>query len=237
LLCLALVLGAAGAVAAPTDVAGFTALLADKFADANPDAKVEVKGPLELEITIGKGPHQTLLRNVWGLCQRVPERCDLAIDDFVGHYSGAMREEDGPVTRADLRAVVRTEGYVEELRQVAANKPDAAVIARKLAGDLWLICVVDRADGVELLNMGTIAKLHLSADDAISTALDNVEQSLPPMAKQKTKLLRGKVTVISGDFYNSSRILLAADCEADARRPDCGRARDGLAGLWEVRDG
>jgi uncharacterized protein YtpQ (UPF0354 family) len=158
------------------------------------------------------------LRNVWGLCQRVPERCDLAIDDFVGHYSGAMREEDGPVTRADLRAVVRTEGYVEELRQVAANKPDAAVIARKLAGDLWLICVVDRADGVELLNMGTIAKLHLSADDAISTALDNVEQSLPPMAKQKTKLLRGKVTVISGDFYNSSRILLNDSWRRIAKR-------------------
>jgi uncharacterized protein YtpQ (UPF0354 family) len=38
------------------------------------------------------------------------------------------------------------------------------------------------------------------------------------MAKQKTKLLRGKVTVISGDFYNSSRILLHDSWRRIAKR-------------------
>jgi hypothetical protein len=194
--------------AIPKDEDRFTAYMARRFSDAMPGNKVTVKGPLALEVVVPAGPHDVHLDRIWSFCERDRRRCREQVDGFLANMPGVMLESGGGVKPADIRLVVRTASYVAEMRRLAGDRPDHAGIARPVADDLWMICVVDRPHGVEPLNHGELTKLHLSEDQAIALGSKNVAAALPSLDADTHVVKQIGVKFATGDFYESSRMLL-----------------------------
>ncbi|HYM01670.1 MAG TPA: DUF1444 family protein [Stellaceae bacterium] len=199
--------------AVPYTEDGFTAYLADAFSRQLPDAKVTIKAPLQLEITLSQanGPEEIYLHNVAGACARDKQNCKEVIATFVANMSSSMRERDAPVRKSMLRAVVRTSDYVAQARRVGSIRPEAEPIVRPLAGELWFVFVVDLSHGVEVLNMGIVKKLGISVDEAMSVAKQNLATTLPPLQSAIGPMRREGFGVLGGDYYNASRLMLHDD--------------------------
>jgi uncharacterized protein YtpQ (UPF0354 family) len=190
--------------AIPKDADGFTAYLSDSFAEAMPNEKVTVEGPLLLKI----GAAQVRLNAVWDYCERDRRKCAGAIKDYVAQTSDMMNESRIPVTLKNLRAIVRDQNYVEDIRRSGMQG-----VMKPIVGRLWLICVIDTPHGVSTLSHNDMAKLGLSEDQAIKTAIENVRSALPSLAAHTHEFKPG-LTFATGDFYESSRLLLHDDWAA-----------------------
>jgi uncharacterized protein YtpQ (UPF0354 family) len=198
--------------ALPTDETGFTKAMAEQFAKALPGVTVTVAGPLALKIELEPGkPNDLRLINAWDFCQRDRAHCEQIAAAFVTNMSGTLKEETAPIRKADIRATVRQQSYVEDMQHTAASKAGAAPVVEKIAGDLWMVCVVDMPHGVRMLNHNDLTKLGLSEDDAIALAKSNLAANLPPLAKVLKELKPGEANEIAGDFYDPSRILAHDD--------------------------
>jgi hypothetical protein len=79
-----------------------------------------------------------------------------------------------PIVKSELRVIVRSAGYVDALRRQAGERPAPQPIARPLAGDLWLICVIDRPRQINMLTDRDLDTLGLSQDEAIALGTQNV---------------------------------------------------------------
>ena len=214
IIALALFLFACGhALAAlPKDETGFTQVLAERFAKALPEAKVTVAGPLVLKIELKPGDADDLrLINPWDFCQRDRAHCEQIVADFVTNMAGSLKERSQPIRKADIRATVRQYAYVEDMQHVAASKPGAAPVVEKIAGNLWMVCVIDRPHGVTMLNHNHLKELGLSEADAIALAKSNLAAALPPLDKVLKELKPGEANYLSGNFYDPSRILAHDD--------------------------
>lgn len=120
-----------------------------------------------------------------------------------------------PVVKSSLRVIVRSAGYVDTLRRQAGGRPAPQPIARPLAGDLWLICVIDRPQQVDVLTDRDLQMLGLSEDEAIALGTKNVAAELPPGSTVITPLWpRNGIGYITGHFYESSRVLMHEDWAA-----------------------
>ena len=194
--------------AIPKTQEGFTKYMADRFAEALPGANVAIKGPLMLEVTPPKGPHEVYLTRVWEFCERDRPHCREEVDSFLVNMPGTIMESDTPIKPGDIRAVVRGAAYAEMVRKLAANGADHAGIVRPVAGDVWMICVVDRPHGISPLNHGELAKLGLTEDQAIALALKNLAANLPPLQADTHILKDVGLMFAAGNFYESSRMLL-----------------------------
>src|SRR6266849_5662737 len=73
-------------------------------------------------------------------------------------------ETNRPVATSDLRVIVRSTGYVDALRKHAAERLEPQPIVRPLAGDLWLVCVVDLPRQINMLTDRDLEKLGLSQE-------------------------------------------------------------------------
>ncbi len=193
----------------PKTVEGFTAYMADRFAEAMPGDKVTVRGPLQLEVVVPAGPHTVNLNRVWDFCERDRRHCRKEVDGFLENMPGTMTEFSGrEIKPADIRAVVRSSAYAAQVHRMAANGPDHDGIVRPIAGDVWMIVVVDRPHGIEPLNHGDMAKLGLTEDQAVALAIKNVAAALPPIEADTHPVQQTSFKMVGGDFYDSSRMLL-----------------------------
>jgi uncharacterized protein YtpQ (UPF0354 family) len=186
----------------------FTDYMAERFAEAVPSAKVTVKTPLQLEVVVSNGPHTVMLARVWDFCERERRNCRKEIDDFLSNMPAAMVENADSAKPSDIRVVVRTVGYAEQLRLIAKDHPGHEGIVRPFAGDLWMICVIDMPHGISQLTRDQMTKFHLSEDEAFALGLKNVAAALPPLAEHGHSSKDGKRNYAAGDFYDSSRLLL-----------------------------
>jgi hypothetical protein len=214
------VIGCVAAAPLPADESGFTASMADRFSRALPQTEVKIVGPLTLDV--GKTPdtHQVMLGNVWDYCQRSPENCESEADGFVSKMMSIWGEEDAPVEKAAIRVIVRGANYVDYIRKIAAVKPEAGGIYRPLAGDLWLVCVVDLPNAVRPLRQDDIAKLGLTEEQAIALGTQNTKAALPPLAAKTRAAPQMGIAYAIGDFYDSSRLLLHDDWAELSRKMD-----------------
>ena len=193
----------------PKDVERFTGFVGQTMAEAMPDIKVSVKGPLLLEMMVVGGPVSVRLNAVWDFCGRDRRACRKQIDSYVATTSAMLHEaaEIKEIRPADVRIMVRGSVYIDDMRRVAAANAEVAGVFRPIAGDLWLICVADRPHGVQALSQKDIAKLGLSEEQTIALGLKNLAAALPNLAAE-TRVTKLGLTFAAGDFYESSRILL-----------------------------
>ena len=195
----------------PTDTESFTAHVADAIAKRLPDAKVTIKGPLTLEVTRNEASLEVRLDNLASDCAREPQDCDQAIANFLSVITAALLERDAPIRKSDIRAVLRTTDYVNELRGQATDKSKGMPIVRQVIADLWLVCVVDRPKNIVSLSTDRAAKLGLSEDEAVAVAKANSKAALRPFSAVFRDLPPNGIGYIDGDFYESSRFLLHDD--------------------------
>ena len=86
-------LGASSARAAspPTDPAGFTSFVVQKFRDLRPTDGIKVTGDLQLDITAPAGEFTTDLHPLLSICTRAPDRCEEVVTDRVAKPLGVPR--------------------------------------------------------------------------------------------------------------------------------------------------
>ncbi len=123
-------------------------------------------------------------------------------------------ETNRPVATSDLRVIVRSTGYVDALRKHAAERLEPQPIVRPLAGDLWLVCVVDLPRQINMLTDRDLEKLGLSQEEAIALGKQNVAAELPPGSAVISRLKPDAIGYITGHFYESSRLLMHDDWAA-----------------------
>jgi uncharacterized protein YtpQ (UPF0354 family) len=188
----------------------FTALLAEAFAKAAPDAKVTVLAPYNLSIVFppATGAMSIYLNDVDLACRHDPDDCEKAVKTFVAKVMASVKKDKAPIERSAIRAEVRLRHYVDQIREAAASLPSGEPIARPLFGDLWIVCVADRAQGMRLINAGDAASLGLSADEVVALAQANLAATLKPLDAVTRPLSARGFDSVTGDHYTASRLLL-----------------------------
>jgi uncharacterized protein YtpQ (UPF0354 family) len=192
----------------PKDADPFTAYMAKRFEEAEPTVKIAVAGPLALTVQRADGMHTLYLNRVWDFCERDRRECRKQVDSFVTDMSAIAHEFNGSLSPADIRVVVRGAGYVEPLKQVAMKSPENAGVFRPLAGDLWMICVIDQPHGIKTLRKTDLAQLGLTEDQGFALGIKNVAASLPPLEADTHIVPQVGLKYAAGDFYESSRMLV-----------------------------
>ncbi len=224
LLIAAVVSGEARETAIPDDEAGFTAYLADAFAQQLPEARVVIVGPLHLAVTpAGSGTHDLYLHNVAGGCARDRRDCHRHVAAFVENMSASIKEEAAPVERSMVRAVLRHDAYIGQARKVGTRIAGAEPIVQPFAGDLWMVCVIDLPHGIKILNLRDMKKLGLSVGEAFALAQQNLSAGLKPLEAATRPSTPEGFWVVAGDYYDASRVMLH-----DAWRPIANQMKGSL---------
>src|SRR5690348_15052425 len=199
------------AAGVPRDEGAFTRYVADAFAREMPDAKVAIEGPLRLNIVVSShpaAPHAVYLDTLAGGCDRDRRHCKSAIATFVTNMAALVKQEGMPLEKSAIRAVLRTADYVEHARNAFPGKPQWQPIVRLLAGDVWVICVLDLPTGIKILNTEDIAKLGLSVDETVVLAKRNLTAALRPFESVIHGFPDEAFGSVRGDYYEASRLLL-----------------------------
>ena len=215
---------AAARAQAPADEAAFTKEMAARFAQALPESRVEVKGPLTLGLS-GAGlsaQFQINLNRVWDFCVRNRDACAAAMAQHVAVTAASLRDVPD-VDVASLRMVVRPAGYVAAIKQQSVGQAGAQPIAAPYAGDLWLMLVTDTPNSLRAVTVRDLQKLNMNIEQAVELALRNVEALLPPLSKVVRPLPANGVGRIEGDYYESSRLLVHEDSWTELARSFKGR--------------
>lgn len=199
----------ANAAPDPKDEPAFTRFVAEKIRQI-PDATATITGERTIEI---KAKGRTLTASLDNLvvdCLRSPADCDATIERYVRMIRDATRVSDAQLPdKSDIRVVVRSNKYVEEViaAAAAANKPTSTIL-KKLEGDLWLVCVIDRPDATTGLTRERAAAMGLSPEQAVELGKKNLQTALRAFATVVKDLPPNGIGIIDGDFYESSRLLL-----------------------------
>jgi hypothetical protein len=209
LACTAALAAGLGASASAADSAAFTARILQGFRGALSDMTVESKAPLTLEVVPRPGqPALPLdLQRLWDFCTRNAQDCERVSDSYVERTATMLRERLAPIEPGMIRLVLGTAAYVEQLRK-AFPDPAQQPVAAQVAGDVWLIGVADYPNSMRVMNIGDLAPLGISAEQAIAVGKRNLSGALDPIENPLAMLAGQPVGILEGDSYESSRILL-----------------------------
>jgi hypothetical protein len=195
------------AATTPLDEAGFTKSLAKAFRKALPGGfHVKVKGPLDLEITTPDGTeHQATLQNVYSFCQRIPGRCEEAVETHVAQMSDTYASGIGKPEPARLRALLRPAAYADAVRKAFAGKEEPPI--EPFLGDLWVICALDEPSTISTLAPGDLKKLGLSREEALALAKKNDAALLAPVEQVTHIAPDHHGGLVTSSPYEASRLL------------------------------
>jgi uncharacterized protein YtpQ (UPF0354 family) len=188
----------------------FTAEVARSFSTMLPEANVSIKGPLSLLLTIpgedqaGSG-WQVNLDRIWAYCGRNPSDCQRSITEYVARTAQMRRQQNLPVERQKVMAVIRSERAVQEMRDEFPIQP----LAERVVGDLWFVCVVDGEPAARVLGERDLTKTGLSKAEVIALAKTNLTAHLPPISRSLNIAPDGAFGFVGGEaYYAASRLLL-----------------------------
>jgi hypothetical protein len=157
---------------------------------------------------------QRVLRTAFGVAMLV---ASLTLAALSPAYAQAVRSDSAQLASASLdtstlRLVVRPASYVGNLRRQFAQgaKPTEPVVGL-IAGDLWWVLVSDGADAARVVGKSELDDNKLGADAAMELARANLEKQMPPLSKVASRPGATGVSMIQGDYYTSSRLLLNED--------------------------
>ncbi len=170
---------------------------------------VTIADPLTLKIGLhGAVPNQVNLDRINAVCTAEPNQCDVALSDFVGKIAQLVKDEAAPPAREQLRAVVRPTDYRDEMkRELGGSEP----VTAPLDGGLIVMCYFDMPTAMRVATDADIKSLGLTSDDAIALCKRNVEAALSPLLTQIKELPDRAFGTLSGDPYQSSRIIFHDD--------------------------
>jgi len=173
--------------------------------------EVTVVGPLTLKIgPKATEPIQVNLDRINAHCMAAPDRCDAVLGDFVAKVAQLLRDKMAPLSKEQLRAVVRPVEYLDELRRGLGTQE---VVSAPLIDDLVVMCFFDRPTAMLGATISNLKTLGLTSDDAIALCKRNVEAALPPLQSQIKSLPDRSFGTLTGDPYQSSRLIFHDDWE------------------------
>ena len=195
--------GVAWADGTPSDPDAFTAYVADRVRKIAPGMPVKITGSLSLDIGDSDNLNTLYLARLLSACQHNPDTSPEMVDDFVTKMVGVARASETPVTRDSLRIVVRPKIYLKQENDVLRSRAATPVTA-PLAGDLIVLGASDLPTAIKMIDSREVALLHLSNDEAIALAKDNMRAELKSMLRKASREAVPGVNAIMGDSYESS---------------------------------
>lgn len=204
--------GATSSDGVPLSQLGFSEHARRRLAAAHPAAEVRIRRPLELEVRpAGAGAAMDInLHRVWNYCLQGAPDCAAAVDRFAGGLAESMDREKGLPQTADLRAVVRSDDVVAEVRAISARS-GSELLAEPLVDSLWVVLVEDRARTVRYVTTKDLDGMRLSREAVFAQARTNTRNLLGPLSSDFGALDRKGIGMIRGGFFLSSRILFVED--------------------------
>jgi hypothetical protein len=201
----------------PSDPPGFTKYVAAAFAKAMPGREVITAAPLRLSLSPRDGDrHVAYLDTLYAFCQQNPPLCANAVANHVRQIVASYRDEDAPMDKTKLRAVLRSVESVNQQRQALGGRGEP--LAAPFLADLWIVCMVDLPTAMRTVSPAEIAKLGLSREEAMEVAKANVAATLPPLETVLQDIPIGAIGTIHGDPYESSRLLFPEQWRALAEK-------------------
>jgi len=199
--------------AGPLDLStqeAFTRTVATRITERVAGANVKVAESLLLKVQIRGGDALDVsLDRIWHFCVETPARCDAE----VGLLEGALRDSTAKETlTADMLAVVvRNSEYVESIRQRKAS-----IVVEPLAGDLFILYMVDVGSRARGAGEDDFAKLGLNRAAATKLARENTARKLGLLSTRVHRGTEPVACVARGNFYESSALV---ETEAWAQLP------------------
>lgn len=199
----------AAALTPEEEQAAFTSRLAEQFSRAVTDGQVSVTAPLTLSIKLASGHQiQVNLDRVWGFCRSNPEGCQAEEDEFVDHTKDALKSvaASSSINRDSLRLAVRTTAYLAASWHASGVPQTSDPVSGPIAGELSWVLMADSPQASRIVSVKDLEDLGLTRDQAIDIGRQNVEAALRPFLLVVHPLKPGQIGIISGDYYESSRV-------------------------------
>lgn len=193
----------AAPVAVPLDDAGFAKYVSGLFTqDKGLPVPVQT-GPLAFDL----GEIKLDLAALKQSCVKTPEKCDANVHNYVKGASQYYVNRHFAPAKAAVRLVLRTPGYLDDIRK---NRPagDAALQPRPFLEGLIMLPVLNSAHAVRMLDEKDNATLGISADEAFALGMVNLTATLKPLMDVAKPVPTGQVGRIDGDFFNGGRLVL-----------------------------
>jgi uncharacterized protein YtpQ (UPF0354 family) len=194
----------------PRNQAEFVRDVADRISQSS-RTKVEVEGPLSLRVLKPDGEYLLTanLDRIWSACERIPERCAIFVDEYVGGISSFLVERSGPAEKETLRITVRLRSYLETIKKRDGAR---APVILPFVGDLAFALVVDSARSIRSAQRQDLEELKLSEDEAFELAKNNLRtRELKPLETVLKPITGQTIGLLQENAYESSRLVLHED--------------------------
>lgn len=217
-----------GCHAAPVDQVSLTRDMAARISRYAPQAKVEIVGPLTLKLN-GGTPQETQVN-----LDRIADFCSHNTagdcEDFKVHFAAGVPAlvTEHPVTRYNLRAVIRSPEYAAAMQEVPKAKK---LPVFPLARGLVVMLAADSPKTTELVDTEAMATVTRDEKAALQLARTNVLAGLPKLPTAE-ELQKKRVVLLTGYDYVSS--ILLADGWSDLARTTNGALFVAVPGDNEV---
>lgn len=192
------------------DENAFTEEVGRSFLTAMPEARVSIKGPLTLSVGLPgdvEGWNVNLDR-VWDYCTRNASDCQKSIAAYVRRTVEMVRQQSLPIQREKVMAVIRSTRAIQSVRD-QLSQGSIEPVAELVAGDLWLMCVLDGEPAARVLSNRDLAKLGLSKVEVVSLAKNNLTTYLPQISGSVNISPDSGFGFVGGDaYYGASQLLL-----------------------------
>jgi hypothetical protein len=196
--------------------------MANEFRARLPNTPISVLGPLDLGMSLAKGPAKVNVLKPWRRCQDDAAHCDQAAKDFVDDLVSTMQAEgslsaEAPPLKADtLRFVLRSREDLEALRHnVEASHPNThlPIVAQPWLDELQMVLVFDLPRATRVAIESDLTQMKLGHDEAFAIARKNTARDLAGGVPRDM----GPVRAFTGSVYDASRLVVGTDWAALAK--------------------
>ena len=195
--------------------AAFTRQMADRFRAALPGHAVEITGePMQLRIAATPDPLTVNIGRIFNYCESAAAQdCAESIDRFVAGSTEGLLHPTPPVTRAQLRLLVRNIEYCDAIGHVASGDTDGPIMRAFLPG-LCTLLMADYPTTMRSVTATQLRGLGLEPDAAWVLAERQTLADLP--RPDRLEGLDDRVVAVTGYDYVTSLMLNAEGWRAAA---------------------
>lgn len=199
---------------AQTSEADFTRQMAERFRAALPGRTVEITEPLQLRVGLSPDPATVNLGRVFNYCaSATAEECTASIDRFVTASAEGLTHVDAPITREQLRLLVRNVEYCQDLREGgSADRPGPVI--RPFVPGLCTILMADFPTNMRSVAENELGRLGLELEAAWTLAERQTLAELP--SPNQLEGLQDSIVAVTDHDYLTSLMLNAEGWRAAA---------------------
>ena len=179
----------------------FTRQMAERFRAALPGRTVEITAPLELRINSEPDPSNIYVGRIFDYCgHATAEECEASMAHFVQGHADGIETLGDPITRDQLRVVVRPSEYCDEINGASGPNPEGLIMRPYLPG-LCMLVMADFPNRRHGINPEHLGEIGLAADEAWRVAERQTLANLPrPDALEG---LEQDIVVVTDDYASS----------------------------------